>query len=119
MRRDAEVFAGAGWTLVRAQAALGEGFGKVREGGVFFSRGLRLLWSDLRSAGRLFARAAAGASLKPREVRRQSLPHVHHFVCCWHCSSSKPQLSTLFDEVRYVSDWRMIGALMCPLALQS
>lgn len=67
--RDAEVFAGAGWTWVRAQAAVSEGAAKVRDGVGFFTRGCRLLGSDLSSAGRLFYRAGAGASLKPREVR--------------------------------------------------
>ena len=68
-RRDAQVFAGAGWTVVRAQAAVDEGVGKIREGVGFFARGCRLLGSDLSSAGRLFYRAGAGASLKPREVQ--------------------------------------------------
>ena len=54
--------------MVRAQAAVDEGVGKIREGVGFFSRGCRLLGSDLSSAGRLFYRAGAGASLKPREV---------------------------------------------------
>ena len=40
----------------------------MREGTLFFTRGIRLLGTDLQSAGRLFTRAAAGASLKPREV---------------------------------------------------
>ena len=68
-RRDARVFAGTGWTLVRAQATMGEGAGKIREGIGFFTRGVRLLGSDVSSAGRLFYRAGAGASLRPREVR--------------------------------------------------
>lgn len=41
---------------------------KVRDGAQFFTRGVRLLGSDISSAGRLFYRAGAGASLKPREV---------------------------------------------------
>ena len=69
LRRDAQVFAGTGWTLVRAQATVGEGVGKIREGVGFFNRGVRLLGSDVSSAGRLFYRAGAGASLKPREAR--------------------------------------------------
>lgn len=69
MCRDAQVFAGTGWTLVRAKATMGEGVGKIREGIGFFNRGVRLLGSDVSSAGRLFYRAGAGASLKPREVR--------------------------------------------------
>ena len=55
--------------MVRAQAAVDEGVGKIREGVGFFARGCRLLGSDLSSAGRLFYRAGAGASLKPREVQ--------------------------------------------------
>ncbi|CAK0783736.1 hypothetical protein CVIRNUC_006935 [Coccomyxa viridis] len=66
---DARVFAGTGWTLVRAQATMGEGAGKIREGIGFFTRGVRLLGSDVSSAGRLFYRAGAGASLRPREVQ--------------------------------------------------
>ena len=73
-RRDAQVFAGTGWTLVRARATVGEGVGKIREGVGFFSRGVRLLGSDVSSAGRLFYRAGAGASLKPREVRAVACP---------------------------------------------
>lgn len=41
---------------------------QVRDGAQFFTRGVRLLGSDISSAGRLFYRAGAGASLKPREV---------------------------------------------------
>ncbi|EIE25017.1 hypothetical protein COCSUDRAFT_40379 [Coccomyxa subellipsoidea C-169] len=65
---DAEVFAGTGWTWVRAQAAVSDGVAKVRDGVMFFTRGVRLLGQDCSSAGRLFYRAGAGASLKPREV---------------------------------------------------
>ncbi|BDA41254.1 probable mitochondrial proton/calcium exchanger protein at C-terminar half [Coccomyxa sp. Obi] len=65
---DAEVFAGAGWTWMRTQAAVSDGVAKVRDGALFFTRGVRLLGSDISSAGRLFYRAGAGASLKPREV---------------------------------------------------
>ncbi|CAL8462025.1 g1556 [Coccomyxa elongata] len=65
---DAEVFAGAGWTWMRTQAAVSDGVAKVRDGAQFFTRGVRLLGSDISSAGRLFYRAGAGASLKPREV---------------------------------------------------
>jgi len=38
------------------------------EGALFFSRGIRLLGTDVQAACGLFARAVAGASLKPREV---------------------------------------------------
>jgi len=64
-----QVFGGTGWTLVRARATVDEGVGKIREGFGFFTRGVRLLGSDVSSAGRLFYRAGAGASLKPREVQ--------------------------------------------------
>ena len=67
--RDMQVFGGTGWTVVRARATVDEGVGKIREGFGFFTRGVRLLGSDVSSAGRLFYRAGAGASLKPREVQ--------------------------------------------------
>ena len=63
------MFGGPGWTWVRAQGALREAADKVAEGGQFFTRGIRLLGSDVNSAAVLFYRAAAGASLKPREAR--------------------------------------------------
>jgi hypothetical protein len=58
----------------------------VRDGVMFFTRGVRLLGQDCNSAGRLFYRAGAGASLKPREVRHlapllcfmPTTPVVHH-----------------------------------------
>jgi hypothetical protein len=68
-RREADVFGGPGWTWVRAQGALRDAAAKVGEGGQFFTRGIRLLGSDVNSAAVLFYRAAAGASLKPREAR--------------------------------------------------
>lgn len=69
VRREADVFGGPGWTWVRAQGALRDAAAKVGEGGQFFTRGIRLLGSDVNSAAVLFYRAAAGASLKPREAR--------------------------------------------------
>lgn len=66
------VFYGSGWTVVKVQAAIAESFGKVKEGVMFFSRGIRLLGSDISSAGRLFSRAVLGklqiadeAAMKP------------------------------------------------------
>ena len=57
----------------------------MREGALFFTRGIRLLGTDLQSAGRLFTRAGAGASLKPREAR----PSLDVFivVLCTACVS--------------------------------
>ena len=46
---------------------------KVVEGALFFARGLKLLGTDVRSSCGLFTRAAAGASLKPREVAAHQL----------------------------------------------
>lgn len=66
------MFGGPRWTWVRAQGALREAADKVAEGGQFFTRGIRLLGSDVNSAAVLFYRAAAGASLKPREARTDS-----------------------------------------------
>ena len=56
-------------------AGAGQGDGGARASGrsarasASSNRGVRLLGSDVSSAGRLFYRAGAGASLKPREVR--------------------------------------------------
>ena len=58
--REAIVFSGSGWTLVKVQAVYAEGVDKVKEGALFFSRGVRLLGSDISSAGRLFSRAVLG-----------------------------------------------------------
>lgn len=60
------VFSGSGWTVVKLQTAVAESWGKVKEGVVFFSRGLRLLGSDISSAGRLFSRAVLGAPCRSR-----------------------------------------------------
>ena len=54
------VFSGSGWTVVKLQAAVAESWGKVKEGVGFFTRGIRLLGSDMSSAGRLFSRAVLG-----------------------------------------------------------
>ena len=55
----------------RAAMAVEEAKYKVREGGAFFLRGLRLLSGDVTYSGRLFWAAATGTTLKAREVRRQ------------------------------------------------
>lgn len=65
---EATVFAGNGWTWVRVTGSFRDAYGKVQDGWQFFTRGLRLLGSDVSQAGRLFTSAALGASLKPREV---------------------------------------------------
>ena len=55
---------------------------KVVEGALFFARGLKLLGTDVRASCGLFTRAAAGASLKPREVAalRRTARDVATFV---------------------------------------
>lgn len=71
---DEAVFGGGGvggggkLSLARARAAAAESSAKLVEGALFFSRGIRLLGTDVQAACGLFARAVAGASLKPREV---------------------------------------------------
>ena len=62
MCREAMVFSGSGWTVVKLQAAVADSWGKVKEGVGFFTRGIRLLGSDISSAGRLFSRAVLGES---------------------------------------------------------
>ena len=64
------VFSGSGWTVVKVQAALADSWEKLKEGFMFFSRGIRLLGSDISSAGRLFSRAVIGIS---------PAPHSHPF----------------------------------------
>ncbi len=85
VRREADVFGGPGWTWVRAQGALRDAAAKVGEGGQFFTRGIRLLGSDVNSAAVLFYRAAAGASLKPREARPAPRAPAGASACCWWC----------------------------------
>lgn len=66
---DGKVFGGPGpLSPRRLQLSFKESAGKVLEGVQFFSRGLRLMGSDLGAAGRVFMRAAMGGTLKPREV---------------------------------------------------
>ena len=66
----------------RIKEAVSESGEKVVEGALFFARGLKLLGSDVRSSCGLFTRAAAGASLKPREVAalRRTARDVATFV---------------------------------------
>ena len=85
---DDAVFGGGGvggggaLSLTRAKAAATESSAKLVEGALFFSRGIRLLGTDVQAACGLFARSAAGASLKPREVAalRRTARDVATFV---------------------------------------
>jgi hypothetical protein len=47
-------------SLKKLRLQLGEGVVKVREGALFFVRGIRLLGSDTVTAGRLFLRVIIG-----------------------------------------------------------
>lgn len=67
------VFSGSGWTVVKVQAALAESLGKVKEGIMFFSRGIRLLGSDISSAGRLFSRAVLGTPNLSRMINKHNI----------------------------------------------
>jgi hypothetical protein len=79
---DDAVFGAGGLSPARVKAALAESSAKVADGALFFARGLRLLSSDVAAACGLFTRAAAGASLKPREVAslRRTARDVATFV---------------------------------------
>jgi hypothetical protein len=66
---DTEVFGGSGFSVVKLQLQVKTTTGKVREGVAFGVRGVRLLASDIGSAGGLFWRAVRGGTLKPREVQ--------------------------------------------------
>jgi len=66
---DTEVFGGSGFSVVKLQLQVKTATGKVREGVAFGVRGVRLLASDIGSAGGLFWRAVRGGTLKPREVQ--------------------------------------------------
>mmetsp|Transcript_20484 Transcript_20484/g.61660 ORF Transcript_20484/g.61660 Transcript_20484/m.61660 type:complete len:811 (-) Transcript_20484:440-2872(-) len=80
--RDDQVFAGSGMSLVRLQMQFQESVGKVGEAAKFFSRGMRLLSSDVGNSGRLFMKAVFGGTLNPREVRgiRQTAKDLIVFV---------------------------------------
>jgi len=66
---ESDVFAAAGqFSLRKLQLSVKESTNKISDGINFFTRGMRLLGSDVGSAGRMFMRAAVGATLKPREV---------------------------------------------------
>jgi hypothetical protein len=58
--RDDTVFAGGGLSLVKVQLQFQEGVAKVGEAAKFFSRGIRLLVSDVGNSSRLFMKAAFG-----------------------------------------------------------
>ena len=83
---DDAVFGGQGaaamLSAARVKTAVAESTGKVVDGALFFVRGLRLLGSDVGSACGLFGRAAAGGSLRPREVAalRRTARDVATFV---------------------------------------
>lgn len=58
---------GVSWRKARIQVV--EGLGKVKEGMLFFVRGIRLLGSDLGAAVRLFLRAAIGEEIRKKSMR--------------------------------------------------
>ena len=55
------MFVRTGFSLLRLQLAVNQNAAKVGEGVRFFTRGLRLLGSDVANGGQLFYRAALGA----------------------------------------------------------
>lgn len=58
--RDAEVFGGSGWSIVKLQLQVKEARAKLVEGVLFGARGIRLLSSDVATSIRLFWRAVIG-----------------------------------------------------------
>lgn len=66
---DTQVFGGQGFSLVKVQLQIREGVVKIVDGVLFGVRGIKLLLSDIGSAGKLFWRAVRGGTLKPREVQ--------------------------------------------------
>lgn len=66
---EREVFGGQGMSWLKIRLQIRETAHKVREATQFFSRGLRLMGSDLGNCGRLFVKAGSGQTLKPREVQ--------------------------------------------------
>ncbi|KAL4443418.1 hypothetical protein ABPG75_011155 [Micractinium tetrahymenae] len=66
---DTQVFGGQGFSLVKVQLQIREGVVKIVDGVLFGVRGVKLLLSDIGSAGKLFWRAVRGGTLKPREVQ--------------------------------------------------
>ncbi len=58
--RDTTVFVRTGFSLLRLQLAVNQNAAKVGEGVRFFTRGLRMLGSDVTNGGQLFYRAALG-----------------------------------------------------------
>ena len=58
--REREVFGGQGMSWLKIRLQIRETAHKVREATQFFSRGLRLMGSDLGNSGRLFVKAGSG-----------------------------------------------------------
>ena len=58
--REGIVFGGKGISLLRLRLQIRDSVNKVSEGVQFFSRGIRLMGSDLVACGALFWRAAGG-----------------------------------------------------------
>uniref|UniRef100_A0A1D1ZV50 Letm1 RBD domain-containing protein n=1 Tax=Auxenochlorella protothecoides TaxID=3075 RepID=A0A1D1ZV50_AUXPR len=79
---DTQVFGGGLFNMARLQFQVKEGIGKLLDGVDFGARGLRLLGSDTVSAFKLIGRAAAGGTLKPREVQalRRTFRDVLTFI---------------------------------------
>ena len=73
------MFVRSGFSLLRLQLAVNQNAAKVGEGVRFFTRGLRLLGSDVANGGQLFYRAALGEPGLPA-----SLPSPLAGVWAWH-----------------------------------
>ena len=58
--RERQVFGGQGMSWLKIRLQIRETAHKVREATQFFSRGLRLMGSDLGNSGRLFVKAGSG-----------------------------------------------------------
>lgn len=65
---DEAVFGGSGLSLNKVQLQVKNSIMKVMEAINFGARGVKLLGSDVGAASRIFLRALAGGTLKPREV---------------------------------------------------
>ncbi|PRW56758.1 LETM1 and EF-hand domain-containing anon- mitochondrial [Chlorella sorokiniana] len=79
---DTEVFGGQGFSLAIVQLRVRESVTKVVDGVLFGVRGVKLLFQDIGSAGKLFWRAVRGGTLKPREVQalRRTVRDILSFV---------------------------------------
>ena len=83
LRRDTTVFVRTGFSLLRLQLAVSQNASKVGEGVRFFTRGLRLLGSDVANGGQLFYRAALGRP--PRSIHSETLQYLSmHFASTVH-----------------------------------